>query len=249
MSMISVCIATYNGEKYLEEQLKSILIQLGPNDEVIISDDGSTDATLQIIEDFEDERIKVLHHQKSENAIFKFDYTTHNFEHALLHARGDYIFLSDQDDVWLPNKVECSLKALEHADLVVSDKIVVDGKLNVIMNSTFTNSRQSSKVWHNIKSPNNPGCCMAFKRSLCEHILPMPKSGVAQDTWIALLAGIYYNVNFINEPLILFRRHDNNVSASMGKSRDSIIYRIKYRVYTLWALLKKCGIVTVLRNW
>lgn len=247
--MVSVCIATFNGEKYIEEQLNSILPQLQPHDEVIISDDGSTDSTLKIVESFNDQRIKVFHHQKKEKVIFRFDYTTHNFEYAITQAKGDYIFLSDQDDVWLPNKVECSLRALENSDLVISDKVVVDENLNILMNTTFNKSKQSAKVWHNIKSPNNPGCCMAFKRCLCDKILPMPKSGVAQDTWIVMLAGIYYKVSYINTPLILFRRHGNNVSCSMGKSNDTIMYRIKYRVYLVLALLKECGILSIIKNW
>ena len=90
--MISVCMATYNGEKYIEEQLKSILSQLGENDEVIVSDDSSTDNTLAIVESFNDVRIKIFPNNKFHSPIF-------NFENALKQATGDYIFLSDQDDV------------------------------------------------------------------------------------------------------------------------------------------------------
>lgn len=246
--MVSVCIATYNGEKYIKEQIDSILCQLGQSDEIIISDDGSTDLTLKIIESFNDKRIKVFHHKKSKKVIFRFDYTTHNFENAINHSKGDYIFLADQDDVWLPNKIAVCLEALKSADLVISDKVVVDADLNVLMSKTFINSKQSVKIWHNIKSPNNPGCCMAFKKHICREIIPMPKFGVAQDVWIALLGGIYYKVLFIKEPLILFRRHDNNVSTSMGKSSDTFVYKVKYRMYTFIALIKKCGFLKVIKN-
>mgnify|MGYP003392825684 CR=1 FL=1 len=96
--MISVCIATYNGEKYIGEQIASILKQLNANDEVIISDDGSTDATLSIIKTFQDPRIRVILGPQKHSP-------TLNFENVLHHAQGDYIFLSDQDDVWKTNKV------------------------------------------------------------------------------------------------------------------------------------------------
>lgn len=96
--MISVCVATYNGEKYLQEQLDSILIQLAPDDELIISDDFSTDKTRSILDSYRaDPRIKLL--EGPQKGIIK------NFEHAINQASGDLIFLADQDDVWLPDKV------------------------------------------------------------------------------------------------------------------------------------------------
>ena len=103
--MISVCIATYNGEKYIREQLDSILPQLGLDDEVIISDDSSTDNTLKIIEEYNDCRIKIFSNNKFYSPIL-------NFENALKKAQGDFIFLSDQDDIWKSNKVEVVMKYL-----------------------------------------------------------------------------------------------------------------------------------------
>ena len=94
--MISVCIATYNGEKYIKEQLLSILPQLGKKDEVIISDDHSTDNTLDIVKGLNDNRIKIVMNNREKG------YTS-NFENALSYAIGDYIFLSDQDDIWMSN--------------------------------------------------------------------------------------------------------------------------------------------------
>ncbi|MDE5758415.1 MAG: glycosyltransferase, partial [Allobaculum sp.] len=92
--MISVCIATYNGERYIETQIRSILDQLNEDDEIIISDDSSTDRTLDIIRSLNDSRIKLF-------AGNKFHSRTFNFENALKQATGDFIFLSDQDDIWL----------------------------------------------------------------------------------------------------------------------------------------------------
>ena len=106
--MISVCIATYNGEKYLRKQLDSILNQLEYNDEVIISDDGSSDETLNIISSYNDKRIHVFHN-KGEHGVVK------NFENGLNHVLGDYIFLCDQDDIWKSNKVQVVLNELKDA--------------------------------------------------------------------------------------------------------------------------------------
>ena len=122
--MISVCMATFNGEKYLKEQIKSIIAQLDINDEIIISDDGSTDSTIEIINSFNDFRIK-LYQNSFKNLISNFEFTLNN-------ASGDYIFLSDQDDIWLPNKVELCMKSLISADLVMTNCKLVDSNLEII---------------------------------------------------------------------------------------------------------------------
>lgn len=95
--MISVCMAAYNGEKYIKEQLLSILKQIGPNDEVVISDDGSKDRTKDIVDSLNDKRIRYVENKNKHGF-------THNFENALQIAQGDYIFLADQDDIWRDDK-------------------------------------------------------------------------------------------------------------------------------------------------
>ncbi len=110
--MVSVCIATHNGEEYIESQISSILPQLRENDEIIVSDDGSKDRTLDIVNAFKDKRIKV-HILKSEPVLKKhsnFYNATKNFENAIKNANGDFIFLCDQDDIWYNNKIEICLK-------------------------------------------------------------------------------------------------------------------------------------------
>ena len=119
--MISVCIATYNGAPYITEQLASICAQLSDNDEIIVSDDGSTDGTLDVVRAFGDPRIRIVHNQSQRC------YTA-NFENALRYAQGDYIFICDQDDVWLPKKVETIVHYLrdEGYSVVAHDAIVTD---------------------------------------------------------------------------------------------------------------------------
>ena len=129
--MISVCMATYNGERFLREQIDSILCQLAPDDELIISDDGSTDGTLDIIQSYNDKRIKLLHHKKkSEYAKIKYSrnfyYATDNFENALQAAQGDYIFLADQDDVWMKDKAKLMSSYLDKFDCVMCNNQIID---------------------------------------------------------------------------------------------------------------------------
>src|SRR5688572_19081887 len=112
--MISVCIPTFNGEKFIHRQLESIISQLSPDDEIVISDDSSSDNTLNIIKSLNDSRIKLLDNNHFRNPIF-------NLENALKHAKGDFIFLADQDDLWKENKVPLLLKKLNNYDLVLSN--------------------------------------------------------------------------------------------------------------------------------
>src|SRR5579871_1607034 len=110
--MISVCMATYNGERYILKQLQSIISQLSENDEIVISDDSSTDNTINIIKSFNDSRIRLYENNKFGSPIF-------NLENALKHAKNDFIFLSDQDDLWESNKVKTLVEKLNQYDLVL----------------------------------------------------------------------------------------------------------------------------------
>ena len=128
--MISVCMSTYNGEQFIFKQLDSILSQIGLNDEVIISDDGSKDNTINIIKSFNDKRIKLFFRKKTPSLV-------RNFENAIQKAVGEYIFLADQDDIWIKNKVSETLKYLNKYDLVISDCILINESEKVINRSYF----------------------------------------------------------------------------------------------------------------
>ncbi len=128
---ISVCMATFNGEKYLKRQIDSIIQQLSSIDEIIISDDSSNDDTLKIIDDFNDFRIKKYIGNKFYSPIY-------NLENALSKSTGDYIFLADQDDIWESNKVEVMIDYLQRCDLVVSDASVIEDDI-LIHESFFQN--------------------------------------------------------------------------------------------------------------
>ncbi len=230
--MISVCLASYNGEKYIREQLNSILKQLGEQDEVIISDDGSIDRTLEIIKSIHDPRVIILNNLKVKSK-FTFDYVTHNFETALKACSGDYIFLSDQDDIWLPNKVSLFMKELSKYDLVLSDCTVVGELLEQMYASYFLANKSRTGVLKNIYRNSYLGCCMAFRRCVLKKALPFPKSGVPHDIWIGIISELYYKIKLIPIPTLLYRRHSDNISPSGGASH----FPFRKKVYLRWKLV------------
>lgn len=229
--MISVCVATYNGERFVEAQLRSILSQLGPEDEVIVSDDESTDKTLQVVESLKDKRIRVLH---STAHYFKW-----NFHNALQAAKGDIIFLSDQDDVWLPGKVEKCLKALEEVDMVVHDSRVVDNEMQEIYPSFFRFYGSGPGLLKNALNNTYFGSCMAFRRRVLDAALPFPESNeIGHDIWLGLVAEMTGSVRFLDEPLLLYRRHDlsrtNLTQSIVTRSKRSIVTKVWSRFVVLY---------------
>ena len=230
--IISICIATYNGEKYIEEQIKSIIPQLKEEDEIIISDDHSIDNTIQIIKSLKDNRIKVYLNPLERGY-------TKNFEHALNKAQGDVIFLCDQDDIWHHNKINKSLRLLEIYDFIVSDCTLVDENLRVLYSSHFKLRNVKKGFLQNLLFPRYVGSCMAFKRKVLIKSLPFPKNQklVAHDYWISLIAELHFNVALLNEPLMQYRRHNSNTSNGGFKSTNSLKHKIFVRIYTLIKLL------------
>ncbi|MGN0186202.1 MAG: glycosyltransferase family 2 protein [Paludibacteraceae bacterium] len=223
--MNSVCMATYNGEKFIAEQLTSILSQIAPDDEVIISDDGSTDNTCAIIESFGDKRITLLHNNAHN---FKS-----NFINALQHACGKYIFLSDQDDVWLPNKYDICCQYLTQYDLVITDSIITNDILDTLQPSFFNFYHSGKGILKNILFHTYFGACMAFRREILPFAIPMPNTPeIAHDNWIGLVAEIVGKVYFIPQPLLLYRRH----SQALTNLNETLLKRSKRSLWMkLWS--------------
>ncbi len=217
---LSVAMCTYNGAQYLQEQLDSIAAQTRLPNEVVVCDDGSTDATLQILSKFQEKAPFSVRIYRNETNLGP----TKNFEQAIGLCSGDIIALSDQDDVWMPHKLERLERTLENhpnAGYVFSDALVVDEKLRplgyTMWNRLSFTTRQRRRfeqgrqlevlLKHNVVT----GTTMAFRAELRDWILPIPNQWV-HDAWIALLAsatgagGI-----FIEEPLIKYRQHLNQV--------------------------------------
>ena len=226
--MISVCVATYNGEKFIREQIDSILCQLSSDDEIIVSDDGSTDGTIVIINCIGDKRIRIIEGPRKHSPTF-------NFENALKEAKGDYIFLADQDDVWKTNKVEVCMKWLQKYDCVVSDAEVTDSNLNPLYPSLYAIMQvRQGHIYNTVWKNGYTGCCMAFRRNILEASLPFPKDIPMHDIWIGNVAAYKYNVKFIPDKLILFRRHKDTISCNGKGSKYSIWQQIKFR----WSIIK-----------
>jgi glycosyltransferase involved in cell wall biosynthesis len=227
--MISVCLATYNGAKFLERQIQSIIIQLKEDDEIVISDDGSSDETKQIIAGFLDDRIKFF-----ENTSYRGP--VHNFENAIVHARGDIIFLADQDDIWMENKINRHLKHHEEFDLVISDAIVIDEQSQVLFESFFEARGSGRGLLKNIISNSYIGCCMSFTKKITKAAVPFPDNIHMHDWWIGLVAEVKGKIHFLQEPLMYYIRHDNNASPTLDKSGYSFIKKLKNRYQLILCL-------------
>jgi glycosyltransferase involved in cell wall biosynthesis len=227
---------SYNGEKYIKEQIESILCQLSEDDEIILSDDSSTDSTLEIVSDFKDNRIKILGNNKFYSPIY-------NLENAIKHATGEYIFLADQDDIWMPNKVEVMLKALKNVDLCVSDCELINTNREIIHQSFFELNHSKKGFLRNLIKNSYLGCCIAFSRDILSYILPFPAKIAMHDIWIGLCVELWGKSVFIDEKLIKYRRHGENVSPAAEKSKYTLSYKIKYRLYFIYQLLKRRTII------
>ncbi|MGI6226961.1 MAG: glycosyltransferase [Peptococcales bacterium] len=229
---VSVAMAVYNSEKYIRDQIESILSQLTEDDELVISYNKSTDCTWDIICEYEkkDKRVRVIN--CSTKGIQP------NFNNAIINTTGKYIFLSDHDDVWVNSKVEKVLKTFneKNATIVMHSRTVTDEKLNPIKHVNFDNNKYSNKFIRNFISNKYCGSCMAFRRDLIPLICPLPSKVVYHDVWIGLLGSIYGTVTLLNEPLILYRRHGLNESSD---SRRNLYIIFKERILIGFNIFKR----------
>lgn len=226
---ISVVMATYNGSPYIEQQLRSILCQLGDTDEIILVDDHSADATLDIVEKIGDRRILVYRNEVNMGV-------QRTFEKAIGLASGNIIFLSDQDDIWHPEKVARFTEAFANprVTLVLSDAAIIDKQGKVIVSSFFQQrGRFVPGVLANLIKNKYLGCVMAFRRVLLERILPFPGSIPQHDMWIGLVNGVYGETRYIELPLVQYRKHDTNASQASSNQHGSLLQMLRWR----WALV------------
>lgn len=242
---VSVCMATFNGDKYLKEQLDSILSQLSDDDELIISDDGSTDNTLDIINSYNDSRVKLVYHKdkpKKLNHYNILNVITRNFENALNHASGEYIFLCDQDDIWCHNKVSRTISALQKYDFVISSYNKIDANGNPYQGEGHSNSDRFDNHLHKgfviqwLLGPHF-GCVCAMTKRFKDFALPIPNYPI-HDRYLGLLAKRMGILHHINEPLILYRKHGSNNSSAENNSivlkswmRLKLLYYVVVRPY------------------
>ncbi len=226
--MVMVLLATYNGEKYLEEQLKSILDQTYTDFRIVIRDDGSTDNTLEIINRYAEifpDKIEVCPTTEPSGSA------AGNFFRLIQLYNDDYIMLSDQDDKWLPEKIEKTLTAMKIAEdkngsstpiLVHTDLFVVDKKLNIISDSFIKYQRltpERTELNHLLMQNSVTGCTVMFNRALHERLFCLPTVTAMHDWWLTLIAAAFGKIVFINSPTMLYRQHSNNeVGAKNARS-------------------------------
>ena len=215
--MISVLLAAHCGEKYIAEQIASILPQLGDGDELLVSDDspGERTATRDIVLSFNDRRIRYM--QGPRQGVIK------NVESLLEDARGDIFVLCDQDDVWLPGKLERTRTLLDSAkpELLAHSAKITDEALR----ETGVVQRPRPGLLRNLAKNSYTGCCMAFTRALLPYILPFPENIPMHDQWIALRAERFGTVHVIDEAYILHRRHDNTQTGRGSTLWQKILWR------------------------
>ena len=230
--MISVCLATYNGEKFITRQLDSLVNQLTESDQIIVVDDGLKDQTVDLIKEKYGDRVEIHVNDKNVGAI-------KNFEKAISLAKGDILFLCDQDDIWEDHKVKKVLLAFndQRADLVIHDAQVVDGNLESLHPSwnKYNGNDVNQGLIGNIKKNAFTGAMMAFRKDLVPNIFPFPPSIEMHDQWIALVCMLEKkNIVYIDESLMKYVRHGGNVT---GMKKRSLGEQIKGRLGTISAVL------------
>jgi glycosyltransferase involved in cell wall biosynthesis len=224
--LVSIALTTFNGGKFLEDQLLSLLSQTYKNIEIIISDDGSTDNTILIIEEYKKTHPEiVLIKNKLEKGINK------NFENAINHCKGDYIALCDQDDLWMPHKIETLVNNIDKAALIYHNSLFVDTN-GISLNSTIADKM-------NCYSGDNPktfllfncvsGHSCMFIRDLVAIALPIPKVKYF-DWWLAFVAADNAGVKYIDEVLVHYRQHEKS-KTDMLILKKSTIHKKEFIMY------------------
>ncbi len=216
-TQISIAMATYNGEKFIKEQLESILKQTVTLHEIIITDDNSQDSTRRILTDYRDaypELIKLFFNEKNLGYI-------KNFEKAVSLCSGEYIALSDQDDLWDANKIEVLLDKIQNADLAYSDARLIDG-LNKILHPSFTgfsNKQVQNTGFINLCINNTvTGCTILVRKNILSKAIPFP-TVIPHDHWLALVASDGNGIKYYDHPLISYRQHDNNALGAKSSKK------------------------------
>ncbi len=215
---LSILLATYNGEKYLKEQLDSILRQTTTNWHLYIHDDNSTDDTVHIIKEFISRYPEKMTHFDDE---ISFGSALANFGYLMEKVSSEHLMFCDQDDVWKRDKIEITLEQMKEAErlyhdkpiLVHTDLEVVDEKLNSIDNSLmhYQNLNPAKKSFSNLVIQNNiTGCTVMINRALADMALPIPREAVMHDWWIALVASAFGEIVFVPASTICYRQHSAN---------------------------------------
>ena len=244
--MVSVLLATFNGEKYISEQIESLLSQSFQDFKLYICDDRSTDDTFSIISDFaakNPDKIFVSQNEKNAGGA------KYNFLNMMIEHKDDYVMLCDQDDVWLPDKIERSLAKIKEMEeefgssvpiLVHSDLTVVNDDLSVISSSYEKMSNKDFEITSlnfAVTMNNVAGCTAIYNRALADLIRDVPDFIVMHDWWLSLSASALGKIGALHEPTVLYRQHEDNDS---GAKR---VLSFKYIYYVMSHLKKMAAMI------
>jgi glycosyltransferase involved in cell wall biosynthesis len=230
---ISVCMTTYNGSQFIKEQIDSILKQLGTEDEVIITDDHSTDSTCQIIQEYQDKRIKFFKNPQRLGHV-------QNFSKSISLATGEYIFLSDQDDIWSESRVAKMLNLIKDAapnTLVIGDFLEISSQGDPLSENKSLGETPAIR-WIALSNiflgrAKYFGCAYLFRSEFKKIILPIPAPIESHDIWIAMNACIHGKIVHCQEPTLYRRIHGNNLTPNRRRGLYKIV---KSRLIYFWYL-------------
>ncbi len=222
-SLISVAIATYNGEGFLRQQLDSIYNQSYSNIQVIVTDDRSNDSTVEILEEY-NKKYGLMYTINPTNLGF-----SRNFEKAISLCSGDYIALADQDDMWKSNKLEALINNIGDHSLIYSDAVLTNEKNEVIHTSFKNKCRDIAEgeccFCDFIFKKNIYGCTMMFTKELAQQALPIPSKYFQHDWWLPIVAHKMNGIKYLDKPLMSYRQHgSNNIGAKVSQGKIARMY-------------------------
>jgi glycosyltransferase involved in cell wall biosynthesis len=219
-------MATYNGDRFVREQVESILEQLHPDDELIVVDDASKDDTAALVEGFPDPRLRLFRHERNAGYV-------RTFEEALTKASGEILLLSDQDDVWLPGHREVLARAAGTSGVAASNLSVL-GRPGGLpgpygQRDWALHDQDSGRPWRNLTvvlAGNRPyfGCAMAFDSSMRDLILPFPTFlHESHDLWIAICGNVARRLVHLEDHTVARRLHDANTSPPRPRALPTVL--------------------------
>jgi glycosyltransferase involved in cell wall biosynthesis len=248
--MIEILIPTFNGARYLNSQLSSIFNQSFFQWRILIRDDGSTDGTLELIEEWRSsnpERFFLISDNEKGLGV------SQSFARLLAHSSASYVMLCDQDDYWYPDKILKSFEAIRQEEvkmvfgfplMVCTDLEIVDSELNFISKSFWSDRKDSPEILEDyeklIAHSVVTGNTILLNRPAVNLVIPIKTNFFLYDQWIAIKVAKYGKIIFLNEPLVKYRQHSSNVLGSFRFSKKYLLNKVKYIPYYIrsWIRLK-----------
>lgn len=258
--MVDILLPVYNGERYLAEQIESYLSQTNENWRLIIRNDGSSDNSQSIINNYFERypnKIKFVAEPKENIGLVK------SLNVLLDHASSDYIMLSDQDDVWLPEKIQVSLEKVQELEdngeipvMICTDARCVDSDLNVIDESFFKSQKFQEGVigdTEKMMALNEvQGCTVMINKKAKEYIYPLPEFMRIHDMWLGIMISHFGKMAYIPQPTLLYRQHDHNTLGSSSVSLNYYLHRtntLGYYIKSRYLLIKRLPFKINIPKW